>query len=230
MSFNLAEMVKSLFTSEMTGEKTNGRMRWLIPLFLAILLVALVWFLSRGGGGGDDDTSTMTDTASAAKDTTTNMAPVSIKVKLPDGAELDAYKGGIEDQLVNYLNSIDPGDSISKGRWFDFDNLNFKAGSNVLTAESHRQLQNIAAILKAYPKVKIRIGGYTDKTGREQENRKLSQRRADAVVAALKNRGADPGQLVGAEGYGSRFARAATDAPDAERKPDRRISINVREK
>jgi outer membrane protein OmpA-like peptidoglycan-associated protein len=216
--------------AETAMEKTGGGMRWLLPLFLAILVIALVWYLSRGCGSSTN-TAGMADTSSTMKtDSAMNMGPVSIKVKLPDGTELDAYKGGIEDQLVTYLNSTDPGDSISKSRWFDFDNLNFATGSDQLTPESNKQVQNIAAILKAFPKVKIKIGGYTDRTGQEDANMKLSQKRADAVQDALKKSNADPGQLAGAEGYGSQFAKAAADAPDADRKMDRRISINVREK
>jgi outer membrane protein OmpA-like peptidoglycan-associated protein len=216
--------------AEMAVEKTGRGMRWLLPLFLAILVILVVWYFSKGCGGSTN-TAAITDTTSGVKtDTVMNAGPVSIKVKLPDGTELDAYKGGIEDQLVTYLNSTDPGDSISRSRWFDFDNLNFTTGSDELTPESNKQVQNIAAILKAYPKVKIKIGGYTDKTGNEQDNMQLSQKRADAVANALKKLGSDSGQLAGAEGYGSQFAKAATDAPDADRKMDRRISINVREK
>jgi outer membrane protein OmpA-like peptidoglycan-associated protein len=216
--------------AEMAVEKAGGGMRWLLPLFLAILVIALVWYLSRGCGSASNSAA-MADTTSTMKtDTAMTMAPVSIKVKLPDGTELDAYRGGIEDQLVTYLNSTDPADSISRSRWFDFDNLNFTTGSDQLTSESDRQVKNIAAILKAYPKVKIKIGGYTDRTGQEDANMKLSQQRADAVQDALKKIGADPGQLAGAEGYGSQFAKAAADASDADRKMDRRISVNVREK
>ena len=218
--------------AEEAVEKAGGGMKWLLPLFLAILVIALVWYFSKGCGGGTHS-GTMADTTATSTpmaDTTASMGPVSIKVKLPDGTELDAYKGGIEDMLVTYLNSTDPADSISKGRWFDFDNLNFKVGSDELTPESNKQVQNIAAILKAYPKVKIKIGGYTDKTGNEQDNMKLSQKRADAVADGLKKSGSNPSQLAGAEGYGSQFAKAAADAPDAQRKLDRRISVNVREK
>ena len=92
------------------------------------------------------------------------------------------------------------------------------------------QVHNIAAILKVYPKVKIKIGGYTDKTGDEKLNMQLSQTRADAVVNALKKAGVNPAQLVGAEGYGSQFAKAAANAPDEEKQKDRRISVNVRAK
>jgi len=58
----------------------------------------------------------------------------------------------------------------------------------------------------------------------------LSQKRADAVLDALKKSNANSAQLDGAEGYGSEYAKAAADAPDEERQKDRRISLGVREK
>lgn len=154
--------------------------------------------------------------------------PESIKVTLPGGIEIDAYKGGIEDRLVAFLNDTNakPGKDV----WFDFDNLNFETNSASITPESNVQVQNIASILKAYPKVKVKIGGYTDKTGDSAANMQLSQQRADAVLKALQNTNAGTTQLVGAEGYGSQYAKAAADAPDEEKKKDRRISLSVREK
>ncbi|NML20533.1 DUF937 domain-containing protein [Pseudoflavitalea sp. G-6-1-2] len=223
-----------------TAEKAKGGAKWLWPLLLALLVIlALIYFL-RGKGKKDDGMATTTeqvatDTSTANTGTTTTppaapAAPVmeSIKVKLPDGTELDAYKGGIEDKLVAFLN-----DANSKGGkdvWFDFDNLNFKTGSADITDESMVQVSNIAAILKAYPKLKIKIGGYTDKSGDEKLNMKLSQDRANAVDKALKAKGANAAQIAGAEGYGSQFAKAAATAPDEERKLDRRIAVGVREK
>ncbi|HTI90513.1 MAG TPA: OmpA family protein [Puia sp.] len=213
-----------------TVEKSAGTGRWLLPLVLAIVGILIVWLLSRSCNKEVTTTAPITDTATAITAAPSLGAPVSIKVKLPDGTELDANKGGIEDELVTYLNSSDPADSISKNRWFDFDNLNFKTGSSEMTGESSKQVNNIAAILKAYPKVKIKIGGYTDKTGNEDANMKLSQQRAEAVTTALKATGAGADQLTAAEGYGSQFAKAAADATDEERKKDRRIAINVRNK
>ena len=113
--------------------------------------------------------------------------PESIKVKLPNGKELDAYKGGIEDQLVTFLNSdwkSLSADSL-KNRWFNFDNLNFNSGNATLLPESEKQLDNIAEILKAFPDAKIKIGGYTDVTGDAAANKKLSQDRADAAKSGL---------------------------------------------
>src|SRR5437667_437728 len=107
---------------------------------------------------------------------------------------------------------------------------NYNTNSAEITDSSMQQIKNIAAILKAYPNVKIKIGGYTDKTGDEIFNLRLSNARANAVLAALKKAGVSETQLAGAEGYGSQFAKAAMNAPDAEKQKDRRISINVRAK
>jgi outer membrane protein OmpA-like peptidoglycan-associated protein len=203
---------------------------WLSRVLGTVLILGLIIFIGKGcHEGGEPDSPVVSEqTANTADTVSTEMTPVreSLKVKLPGGTELDAFKGGIEDQLVAFLNNISskPGKDV----WFDFDNLNFKTGSADITAESMKQIQNIAAILKAYPKLKIKIGGYTDKTGDSLANIKLSASRAESVVAALKNTDANPAQVTGAEGYGSAFAKAAADAPDEERKKDRRISVSPR--
>jgi outer membrane protein OmpA-like peptidoglycan-associated protein len=134
----------------------------------------------------------------------------------------------VEDQLVACLN--DAGCAAGKDKWYDFDNMNFETGSAKLTAASQEQVQNIAAILKAYPKAKIKIGGYTDAVDNAAANKTLSQERADAVMKAIKSAGANAGQLVGAEGYGSQFAKVAATASDEERRQDRRIAVQLREK
>jgi outer membrane protein OmpA-like peptidoglycan-associated protein len=97
----------------------------------------------------------------------------------------------------------------------------------VLTAESQKQVDNMTAILKAYPAVKLKIGGYTDKVGNEAANVKLSGARATAVKEALGKAGVGT-QVDGAEGYGSKFAVYAADAPEADRVKDRHVSVSVR--
>jgi outer membrane protein OmpA-like peptidoglycan-associated protein len=215
-------------------EKT-GAGRILIPLLLAVFAIALLWYLMKGCNEKNSVTETTNDTTIVAEkpasiDTTVaaaTSARESLKVKLPDGKELDAFKGGIEDKLVAFLN--DASSAAGKDVWFDFDDLNFKTGTAEIVPESQKQIDNISAILKAYPKVKIKIGGYTDKTGNEEGNKKLSQSRADAVKAALSTAGVGA-QVTGAEGYGSSFAKYAADAPDSDRVKDRHVSISVREK
>lgn len=203
--------------------------------FLIVFSLLMLFMHCHGnyamGGGHETNSHEQKSEGHEASATTHHeeaVAPESIKVKLPNGTELNANKGGIEDKLVAFLN-----DANSKGGkdvWFDFDNLNFEQGKAVITKESEPQVANIAAILAAYPKLKIKVGGYTDKSGDAAINKKLSQQRADAVLASLKNLKVNEQQLLGAEGYGSEFAKAAADAPEEERKKDRRISIGVREK
>lgn len=210
-------------------KKSGG---WLTPLILGVAAVALLMYLMKGCGAHQDEEMKAVEPAPVV-DTVKVEAPrigirESLKVKLPDGTELDAFKGGIEDALVTCLN--DAACTPGKDRWFDFDNINFEVGSAKLTAESDAQIKNIAAILKAYPKAKIKVGGYTDKTGDSTANLKLSQGRADAVMAAIKGAGVAAAQLLGAEGYGSAFAKVPADASDEARKTDRRIAVSLREK
>mgnify|MGYP002778094624 CR=1 FL=1 len=211
----------------------GGLLPWLA---LAAGILALLWFLSRGCNRPDEDvapatTDTVTRVAPAGVDTATMPTATvtatreSMKVKLAGGTELDAYRGGVEDQLVACLNDADC--TAGKDRWFDFDNINFEVGSARLTSESQQQVNNLAAILKAYPNAKIKIGGYTDKTGNEPANQKLSQDRANTVMNAIKTAGANAGQLTGAEGYGSQFATVAASASDEERRKDRRIAVQL---
>lgn len=151
------------------------------------------------------------------------------EVSLPDGTKLQAYPGGIEDQLIKFIESDEykngTADSL-KDKWFSFDDLNFKFGTTELVPESKRQLDNIVAILKAFPAVKIKIGGYTDKKGDDAVNKKLSDDRAKAVKTALEKAGVGA-QVPEAEGYGEEFATVPETAGDKERETDRKTSVRL---
>ena len=214
-------------------EPASGLPKWLLPLLLVVAGAALLFYFFRSCNAPKAD-AVVTDTTAVvtpAPEPAVVAPPVaareSFKVELPNGTTLDAYKGGIEDQLVSFLK--DGGAKVSKDLWFDFDNLNFNTGTAEITAESQAQINNIAAILKAFPKAKIKIGGYTDKTGDDAANMKLSKDRANAVKAAL-NTASVGKQVTDAEGYGSKFAKAAADAPESDRVLDRHVSVSVREK
>ncbi len=225
----------ALHGAENKIETTKSGNRFLFPILLAIGALILIIYLLKGCGNKTSAVTTTDTTATTVRADTTVAAPVatapeSIKVKLPNGVELDAYKGGIEDQLVAFLMTDYKklGADSLKNKWFDFDNLTFKTASAEITPESQHQIDNITAILKAFPKTKVKIGGYTDKTGNEETNKKLSDARATSVRSALNKTGVGS-QVTGAEGYGSQYAKYAADAPDSDRVKDRRISLSVRE-
>lgn len=214
----------------------GGGNKWLLPLIIALVAIGLLWYFLRGCNDTKEEvTSTMpavvtsTDTMTTTVTTPVVTAPESIKVKLPNGKELDANRGGIEDQLVTFLTGNWKGmsEDALKEKWFDFDNLNFNTGKATLLPESERQLKNIAEILKAFPDAKIKIGGYTDASGNAIANKKLSQERADAAKAGLDRLGVSA-QVLEAEGYGSEFAKFPADASEEQRELDRHVSVSVR--
>jgi OOP family OmpA-OmpF porin len=146
-----------------------------------------------------------------------------IPVKLPDGTDLNIPGLGIENSLLNFIE--DRSSPVDKSTWFDFDRLTFDTGKATLQDSSTEQLQNIAAILKAYPKVKVKIGGYTDDTGNKEANLRLAQDRARNVMRELVQRGVDASRLA-AEGYGEEHAVGDNSTFEGRQK-NRRIALRV---
>jgi outer membrane protein OmpA-like peptidoglycan-associated protein len=144
---------------------------------------------------------------------------------LPGGFKLKGNPAGIEQLLVSYIE--DPNWPADKTTWFDFDRLLFKTGSADLDMEkSKEQLANVTEILKAYPKVKLKVGGYTDNTGAAAANKKLSNERAKSVVAALVKNGLDAKRLV-PEGYGSEHPVCPANDTEECKAKNRRISVRA---
>jgi len=151
----------------------------------------------------DKAAETAKQTASAVQDTAGKVAEQArdalaglgkfFSKKLPSGVELNIPELGVENKLIGFIE--DAQRPVDEKTWFSCDRLTFETGKATLKPESQEQLKNIAEILKAYPKVAIKIGGYTDNVGDPQANLKLSQLRADAVMADLVKLGVDPSRL-----------------------------------
>jgi outer membrane protein OmpA-like peptidoglycan-associated protein len=153
--------------------------------------------------------------------------PAAYQETLPGGFKLNGAMTGIESQLVGFIK--DAGKPVDKTTWFNFDHLNFKTGSAELDMDySKQQLNNIYEVLKAYPKVKLKIGGYTDNVGNAANNLKLSQARAETVTNALIALGIDKSRLT-PEGYGAEHPVAGNDTEEG-RAQNRRIAVRVTEK
>lgn len=143
--------------------------------------------------------------------------------KLASGFEIKGAGKGIESQALAFI--ADAAKPIDETSWFNFDRVTFKTGSAEIELDkSQEQLTNIVEILKAYPTASIKIGGYTDKTGDEKANVKLSQERADAVLKAIAAAGIDAGRLA-AEGYGSKHPVCEKDTSEECLAQNRRIAI-----
>ena len=81
----------------------------------------------------------------------------------------------------------------------------------------------MVAVLKAQPAVKVFIVGHTDNVGGLDANVKLSQGRAQAVVAALTQRGIAANRLA-AHGNAN-YAPVASNASEDGRAKNRRVEM-----
>jgi OmpA-OmpF porin, OOP family len=128
--------------------------------------------------------------------------------------------GSAEDRLSLYLASASPGETN-----ITLDRISFDTDSAVLTAESSAQIDNIATILRAYPRAHVAVVGHTDSVGSEADNVVLSRARANTVAAKLTANGVQP-QRVHAEGYGSQRP-IADNATESGRAENRRVELGV---
>jgi outer membrane protein OmpA-like peptidoglycan-associated protein len=99
----------------------------------------------------------------------------------------------------------------------------FETGKSALKPESFTVLDIVAQSLNANPDIRIEIAGYTDNTGSEATNLRLSQARADAVRAYLGSKGVAPGRMV-AKGYGAANP-IAPNSTAAGRAQNRRVEL-----
>jgi OOP family OmpA-OmpF porin len=164
--------------------------------------------------------------ATAAPQAAATPAPALARIALAGGPEIEAASDGVETKIVNFIN--DANAAIDNKLWFNFDRLTFETGSTSLTSESKTQIDNVVAILNAYPAVKIKIGGYTDNTGDAQANLELSGKRAVKVMEAIVAAGI-AADRVEAEGYGDQF-QIADNGTEEGRAQNRRTAVSVRAK
>lgn len=223
------DVTRSGQTHEIVSERDSGGSiwKWLLPLLLLLLLGWFFWKQCNKKAEAvpvstTDSTSTEVNSADYNGDTVIVKRETMVVI-LPSGKTLQAYKGGIEDQIVTFLKSDDYKNATEdqlKDKWFNFDNLNFEFGKAVLTPDSKVQLENLKLILAEFPDAKIKIGAYTDKIGDANTNLKLSNERANTVKSSLNS-----SQVLEAEGYGSKFAKIPAEASDKERESDRKTAI-----
>jgi outer membrane protein OmpA-like peptidoglycan-associated protein len=102
--------------------------------------------------------------------------------------------------------------------------VSFRAGRAELADQSAHVLRQIASRARGCG-VRMEIATHTDSKGDAEINRRLSQRRADAVRKFLVTNGVDAEQLL-AVGYGESQALADNASSDG-RKANRRVEFRV---
>lgn len=132
-------------------------------------------------------------------------------------------------EMETGLVEVDPdalGDELDRLGRVAIPGVFFDVGKATLTDESDVALQAMATILDARPQIRVWVVGHTDWTGDFGLNRRLSDERAKAVVAALTGRfGVDAARLQG-HGVGP-LAPTASNAGDPGRQANRRVELVI---
>ena len=145
------------------------------------------------------------------------------KLTLPSG-DIEVKAGSFLDKL--YTEITDPKADLTKA--LTFDNVNFATSSAQLTDGSKAQLDDLAKIMKAFPKVDVKIEGHTDNVGNEAANLMLSKSRAASVKTYLVGHGVAESRIA-TNGFGS--TKPVADNATAEGKAqNRRIEAFVTKK
>jgi outer membrane protein OmpA-like peptidoglycan-associated protein len=101
--------------------------------------------------------------------------------------------------------------------------INFDTGKATIKPDSAKTLDDAAGALKAAPALRVEVAGHTDNVGTPDANLKLSQDRAQAVMAALVERGVKADRMT-AKGYGQ-TAPIADNRTEDGRAKNRRVEL-----
>lgn len=204
-----------------TQEKSGFRFLWAVPLMM--FGVFLVCTFAGKYCGKHTVKPVAEHAASVAAPAAVGPLGAFMGVKLPNGVELNVPELGVERKLIAFIE--DASKPVDKTTWFTFDRLEFETASSKLKPESQEQLKNVAEIMKVYPKVALKIGGYTDNVGNPANNLTLSQKRAENTRQELVTLGVESSRLE-AEGFGDQHP-IADNTTEEGRQHNRRIDLRV---
>lgn len=105
------------------------------------------------------------------------------------------------------------------------NNVTFDSNSATLKPAGANTLTGVAMVLKEYKKTAVNVTGYTDSTGSQQLNMRLSQQRADAVASSLIVQGVDA-RRIHTSGMGPANPIAGNDTADGKAQ-NRRVEITL---
>jgi outer membrane protein OmpA-like peptidoglycan-associated protein len=205
--------------------------RWVMPVGIGLLILLGFWtVLARRPAEPAPVAEGLLDTSPATPRAIPATTPTAtpdlgefVSRPLPNGVTLRVPSRGVEVRIIQFIDN--PALPVEPPHWYNFDRVLFETNSATLQPSSREQLRNVADILRAYPTVHLKIGGYTDSTGDAAANLKLSQDRASNVLNELVGLGVSKDRLE-AEGYGQQHP-VGDNTTEAGRAQNRRIALRV---
>jgi outer membrane protein OmpA-like peptidoglycan-associated protein len=128
-------------------------------------------------------------------------------------------------QLLAQLNAVLQTVDTPRGLVVTMADILFATGKYELAQNANLALAKMSGVILAHPGLTLRIAGYTDSTGSDEFNLKLSGQRADAVRTFLVQQGLSP-DTVTSMGMGSADPVASNDTAQG-RQQNRRVEIVV---
>jgi outer membrane protein OmpA-like peptidoglycan-associated protein len=132
-------------------------------------------------------------------------------------------KNQLREQLLRQFNAVLPTRETPRGLVVDIQDVLFDTGKYTLKEAAREALAKISGIVISHPGLDLQVEGYTDNTGSERFNQKLSEERANTVRDYLASQGLSP-QSMTAVGYGENYPVASNDTA-AGRRMNRRVQL-----
>ena len=185
-----------------------------------------------------------------AQDALLNGLPVTVKTwragDAPSGGELVASRISFRNNDLKTATMIRNGTSqrfeeqtaateALRGRMGDIDKYDIKSTTNVhfdtgraeLSAEDKAQLCNAASQAQAQENALMLVVGYTDSTGGDDLNQRLSEKRAARVINYLQQQcGWKPYRMLTPTGMAKADPAAPNDTPEGKAQ-NRRVAVNI---
>lgn len=128
------------------------------------------------------------------------------------------YSDELDDQMIHLAAS-----ETDRGLVMTLGDVLFDTGRAELQPAANRTLFRLVQFLQLNPKRRVRVEGYTDTTGRVEDNLVLSQARAQSVADVLTDLGIDSSRIE-VVGYGIEHP-VAENASARGRAQNRRVEI-----
>lgn len=134
-------------------------------------------------------------------------------------------KAQMRARMLQQLNQVLQTKDTARGLIVSMPDVLFDTAKADLRPTARERLAKVAGILLSYPDIHVEIDGFTDSTGSQAFNERLSQERADAVRNYLASQGVNLGSMT-TQGLGPSQPIASNATPSG-RQQNRRVELVV---
>lgn len=104
--------------------------------------------------------------------------------------------------------------------------IKYDRGKATIRKDAARELDKLVEFLIKNPSVKIELGSHTDTRGTEEDNLKLSQRRAESAVQYIIDKGIESERLIPL-GFGEDDLKVQNAIKEGEHQQNRRTTVKI---